>query len=308
MLFAGIVLLTVLSQAPEQPPLSSATIRAGGHTYQLFCLHEGEEIQASETGICQKTESGGVLHFEIRNEDGDAQFSQDAPEGKSFTYVAVSSIGGAGRQILDVDTSQEEAPHGGPKAAHVNYYFELSASGLVAFSPPILGVDGFAQLNTGLALSRTFDTGFFQFSVLLGFNALTHRIEIMPDQSVFSALPPPGRDKQGPSGTAGEIKLYSSHDADAAKADIRIARGHVVAWWESLNPVEKPSTGQTVTILAAWAPASLKRADNAPDGIQMVYFDWNNLWLKIQVDEHTGWVKGTSSFRTIGLTMGNAGH
>jgi hypothetical protein len=38
----------------------------------------------------------------------------------------------------------------------------------------------------------------------------------------------------------------------------------------------------------------------------MVYFDWNNLWLKIQVDEHTGWIKGMSSFRAIGLTMGNA--
>lgn len=306
--FAGILFLTVLLQAPEQAPLSSATVRASGHTYQLFCLREGEEIEASETGVCQKTESGGVRRFEIRNEDGKAEFSQDAPGGKSFTYVAISSIGGAGRQILDVDTSQEEAPGGGPKSGHVNAYFELSASGAVAFSPPLLGVDGYAQLSTGAALSRTFDTGYFQFSVLLGFNTLTHRIQIQPDQPAFSAFAPKGRDKPERSAAAGEIKLYGGHDSAGPKMDLRIQPGHSVAWWESLNPIEKPAGGQVVTILAAWAPASLRTADNAPDGVQMVYYDWNNLWLQIQVDGHTGWVKGTSSFRAIGLTMANAPH
>lgn len=303
---AGILLLTLLSQTPDQPALSNATIRAAGHSYQLFCLREGEEIEASETGLCQKTDSGGVTHFEIHNEDGTVQFSQDAPDGKPFSYVAVVPIMGAARTLLDVDTSSDERPGGGPKSAHVNYYFEASASGLVAFSPGILGIDGFAKLDTGTALSRTFDTGFFQFSVLLGFNALTHRIEILPDQTVFSAPPPLGPEKAGPSGAAGEVKLYAGHDTASPKTDLRIERGHVVTWWESLNPVEKPAAGQVVTILAAWAPVSLRPADNAPDGVRMVYFDWNNLWLKIQVDERTGWIKGTSSFRAIGLTMGNA--
>jgi hypothetical protein len=306
MRFAGILLLTLLSQTPDQPPLSSAAIRAAGHTYHLFCLREGEEIQASETGLCQKTDSGGVTHFEIRDEDGEAKFAQDAPAGKPLSYVAMVSIANAGKTLLDMDTSSDERPGGGPKSAHVNYYFDLSASGLVAFSPGVLGVDGFAKLDTGTALSRTFDTGFFQFSVLLGFNQLTHRIEIQPDQTVFSALSPPGRDKAGPSGAVGEVKLYASHDTASAETDLRIERGHVVAWWQSLNPVEKPAAGQVVTILAAWAPVSLRRADNAAEGVQMVYFDWNNLWLKIQVDERTGWIKGTSSFRAIGLTMGSA--
>ena len=87
---------------------------------------------------------------------------------------------------------------------------------------------------------------------------------------------------------------------------IQIAPGHVVMWWQSLDPVEKPAAGQVVTILAAWAPASLKPADNAPEGVQMVYYDWNNLWLQIQVDNQTGWIRGTNSFRMIGLQMANA--
>jgi hypothetical protein len=302
---AGILLLTLLWQTPDQTPLSTATIRVAGHSYQLFCLREGEEIEASETGLCQKTDAGGVTHFEIRNEDGDARFSRDAPAEKPFSYVAIASVGGAGKTILNVDTSSEDKPGGGPKSAHVNYYFDLNAAGLFAFSPGILGVDGFAKLDTGSALSRTFDTGFFQFSVLLGFNPLTHRIEILPDQTVFSALPPPGRDKAGTSGAAGALSLYASHDSASPKTDLRIERGHTVTWWESLNPVEKPAGGQVVTILAAWAPVSLRPADNAPDGVKMLYFDWNNLWLKIQVDERTGWIKGASSFRAVGLTMGN---
>jgi len=303
---AGILLLSLLWQTPDPPALSSATIRAAGHSYQLFCLREGEEIEASETGLCQRTDAGGVTHFEIRNEAGEAQFSQDAAAGKPFSYVAVVPIAGAARTLLDVDTSSDERPRGGPKSAHVNYYFELNGSGLVAFSPGILGVDGFAKLDSGTALSRTFDTGFFQFSVLLGFNALTHRVEILPDQTVFSALPPPGQGKAGPSGAAGEVKLYAGHDTSSPKTDLKIERGHVVTWWGSVSPIDKPAAGQLVTILAAWAPVSLRPADNAPEGVQMVYFDWNNLWLKIQVDQRTGWIKGTSSFRAIGLTMGNA--
>lgn len=76
--FAGIALFALLSQALAQPPLSSATIRAGGHTYQLYCTQQGELIRASDTGVCQKSDSGGVERFEIRNEDGDAQLSWSA--------------------------------------------------------------------------------------------------------------------------------------------------------------------------------------------------------------------------------------
>lgn len=101
------------------------------------------------------------------------------------------------------------------------------------------------------------------------------------------------------------IKLYSNHVAGSPQAEVRIAPGHSVTWWDSLDPAGKSSASQVVTILAAWAPASLKAADNAPEGVKMVYYDWNNLWLKIQVDEQTGWIKGAGSFRTIGLEMAN---
>lgn len=304
--FASLVLLTLLSGIPGQAS-SSATVRAGEHTYQLFCTQEGELILASETGLCEKTESGGVQHFEVRNEDGEAQFSQEAPAGNPFSYVGIFSIANAGRVILDIDTSHDEMQGGGPKSAHVNYYFDPLPSGLVPFYPPLVSVDGFAQLNSGVTLSRTFNAGFFQFSVLLDFNMATHLIEIMPDQIVFSALPPLGREKSRSSPASGEIKVYSNHDVATPKADIRIAPGHLVTWWESLDLAGKPaSSGQIVTILAAWAPASLKPADNASEGVKMVYYDWNNLWLQIQVDDHTGWIKGTSTFRMIGLEMTNA--
>ena len=303
--FASLVLLALLSGMAGQDS-SSAAIRASGHTYQLFCTQEGELILASETGLCEKTESGGVQHFEVRNEDGEAQFSQDAPAGSPFSYVGVFSIANAGRVILDIDTSNDGMQGGGPKSAHVHYYFDPLPSGLVAFSPPLVGVDGFAQLNSGVALSRTFDAGYFQFSVLLDFKMAAHLIEIMPDQIVFSALSPHGREKSRPSPSSGEIKFYSNHDNTAPNPAIRIAAGHLLTWWESLDPVGKPASGQVVTILAAWAPASLKPADNAPEGVKMVYYDWNNLWLQIQVDDRTGWIKGTSSFRTIGLEMTNA--
>jgi hypothetical protein len=249
-----------------------------------------------------------VQRFEVRNEDGDIQFFQDAPAGNSFGYVGIFSIANAGKEIFYVDTSHDDADGSGLKPAHLIYYFDPTPAGLVPFSPPLVGVDGFAHLSAGIALSRTFNAGFFQFSVLLGFNATTHRIEIMPDQIVFSAFAPPGREKSGPSRAAGEIKLFSNHDGAAPKADFKIAPGHIVAWWQSLNPVETPASGQVVTILAAWAPASLRPADNAPEGVQMVYYDWNNLWLQIEVDDHTGWIKGTSSFRAIGLEMTNANH
>ena len=303
--FTSLVILTLLSPVSVQTS-PSAMVHASGHTYQLFCTQEGELIRASETGLCEKTESGGVQRFEVRKEDGELQFFQDAPAGDPFTYVGIFSVANAGREIFDVDTSHEETRGSSPNPVHLIYYFDPTPSGLVAFNPPLVGVDGFAHLSTGTALSRTFDTGFFQFSVLLGFNMLTHRIEIMPDQIAFSAFPPVGRRKSGPSPASGEIKVYSSHDSGASKTDIRIAPGHMVMWWQSPNPGEKAAAGQVVTILAAWAPASLKPADNAPEGVRMVYYDWNNLWLQIQVDDHTGWIKGASSFRTIGLEMTNA--
>jgi hypothetical protein len=247
-----------------------------------------------------------VQRFEIRNEDGEVQFFQDAPAGNPFSYVGIFSLANAGREIFDVDTSHDDIQGSGTKPVHLIYYFDPTPSGLVPFSPAIVGIDGFAHLSSGIALSRTFDTGFFQFSVLLGFNTLTHRIEVLPDQTAFSAFPPLGKQKSGPSPTAGEIKFYSNHDSAAPKTDVRIAPGHTVTWWQSLDPVERPATGQIVKILAAWAPASLKPADNAPEGVEMVYYDWNNLWLQIQLDDRTGWIRGTSSLRAIGLEMTNA--
>jgi hypothetical protein len=301
----SLILLTLLSGVSLQAS-PSATVKVSGHTYQLYCAQEGELVVASETGLCEKTEAGGVQRFEIRNEDGEVQFFQDAPAGNPFSYVGIFSLANAGREILDVDTSHDEIHGSGPKPVHLIYYFDPTPKGLVAFHPPLVGVDGFAHLSTGIALSRTFNAGFFQFSVLLGFNLASHRIEIMPDQIAFSAIAPPGPEKSGPSRASGGIQMFSNHDSGSPKTDFRIAPGHMVTWWQSLNLVEKPVSGQVVTILAAWAPASLRPADNAPDGVQMVYYDWNNLWLQIQVDEHTGWIKGTSSFRAIGLEMTNA--
>ena len=299
--FTSLVLLTLLPGVFQQAS-STATVQGGGHVYQLYCRQEDESILASETGLCEKTESAGLQRFEVRNESGDVQFFQDAPAGKPFSYVAIFSFANAGQEILDVDTSLDEIHGSGPKPTHVIYYFDPTPSGLVPFDPPLVDVDGFAQLSTGVALSRSFDSGFFQFSVLLDFNAVYHRIEIMPDQIAFSAFPPPGRQKSGTSPGSGDIKLYSSHDSAAPKADMRIAPGHTVVWWQSPGTGEKPA-GQVVTILAAWAPASLKPADNEPDGVKMVYYDPNDLWLQIQVDGHSGWIRGTSSFRTIGLEM-----
>jgi hypothetical protein len=305
MLFTSLVLLTILSPVFAQTS-SSATVQVSGHTYQLFCIQEGEPIRASETGLCEKTESGGVLRFEIRNEDGEVQFFQDAPSGNPFSYVGIFSVANAGREVFYVDTSHDEIHGGNPNPVHVIYYFDPTPSGLVKFDPPLVGVDGFAHLSTGTALSRTFHTGYFQFSVLLSFNMLTHRIEILPDQIAYSAFPPVGRQKSGRSPASGEIKFFASHDSTSPKTDMRILPGHTVTWWQSLDPNEKPAEGQVVTILAAWAPASLKPADDAPDGVKMVYYDGNNLWLQIQVDDHTGWIKGTSSFRAVGLEMTNA--
>ena len=104
--FASLVLLTLLSQLPVQAS-STATVRAGGHTYQLYCVQEGELILASETGVCEKNDSGGVQHFEVRNEEREVQFSQDAPAEKPFSYVGIFSFANAGRQIFDVDTSRD---------------------------------------------------------------------------------------------------------------------------------------------------------------------------------------------------------
>src|ERR1700674_2473841 len=230
MAFASLILLTLLSGVSAQAS-SSATVHASGHTYQLFCRQEDELIHASETGLCEKTESGGVQRFEIRNQDGEVQFSQDAPGGNPFTYVGIFSIANAGREILYVDISHDEVHGIGLKPVHLIYYFDPTPNGLVPFQPPLVGVDGFAHVTTGIALSRTFNAGFFQFSVLLGFNLATHRIEIMPDQIAFSALPPSDQQKSGPSPGSGEIKLYGSHDSAAPKADIRIAPGHMVTWW-----------------------------------------------------------------------------
>ena len=306
MSIASLVLLAFLSRISAQDA-STAAVKAGGHSYQLFCAHAGEDPAASETGICDKNEAGGVQRFEIRNETGEVQFSQDAPAGNLFTYVGIFAFANAGREILDVETSHEEAA-GGAKSAHLIYYFDPAPSGLIAFNPPLVGVDGFAHVDTGLALSRTFDTGFFQFSVLLGFDWGGHRIEIMPGQIAFSAFPPTSRKKLGPASGAGSVKLYSNHDSAAAKLDVSIAPGHAIAWWQAPDIAEKTPDGQMVTILAAWAPASLKPADNAPDGVKMVYYDWNNLWLQIQVNDHTGWIKGAGSFRAIGLEMPSAQH
>jgi hypothetical protein len=299
---ASLVLLTLLSRISAQDT-SSAGIRAGGHTYQLFCALEGELPLASETGVCEKTETGGVQRFEVRNEAGEVQFSQDAPAGTPFTYVGIFAFANAGREILDVDTSHDETAASGAKSAHLIYCFDPAPSHLIPFNPPLVGVDGFAHVDTGLALSRTFDTGFFQFSLLLGFDWGEHRIGIMPGQIAFSAFPPADRKKSGPAAGSGLIKLYSSHDGAAAKSDVTIAAGHAVTWWQAPDIGGKTPTGQMVTILAAWAPASLKPADNAPDGVKMVYYDWNNLWLQIQVPGRTGWVKGIASFRALGLEM-----
>lgn len=301
---ATLIFLALLPQAATQSPPSRAIIQSNGHTFQLFCTAKGELIAASETGVCEKGDSGGIEHFEIRNEDGEARFSQDAPEGNAFTYVGIFAVTGGPREILDVETSHDQNPGGDRKAARLSYYFDMAPSGLVRFEPALSGVDGFAHLNNGVALSRTFDAGFFQFSVLLEFNFVSHRIAILPDQSVFSALPPSGREKAQASGAAGLLKLHSAHDNASTATDTRILPGHKVTWWQSLSVNDSPGPAQNVKVLAAWAPASLKPADSAPEGVQMVYYDWNNLWLQVQVDEHTGWIRGTGNFRLIGLEMG----
>ncbi len=300
--FAILVLFAGLLGIPGQN-LSTATVKAGGHVYQLFCSQEGELIVASETGLCEKTESGGVQRFEVRNEAGDVQFAQDAAAGAPFTYVGIFSFANAGNEILDVDTSLDETQGSGPKPVHTIYYFDPAPSGLVPFDPPLVGVDGFAQLPGGVALSQTFDAGFVQFSVFLDFNLPSHRIEIMPDQNAFSAFPPRGRKNAASSAASGQIKMSSGHDISAPRVDIRIAPGHKITWWQSPDMAEKPSSGQVVTILAAWAPASLKPADNAPEGVKMVYYDWNNLWLQIQAGDQTGWIRGAGSFRVLGLEL-----
>lgn len=305
MALTSLLLLALLSAAPAQTT-PGATIRTAGHTYQLFCTREGELIQASETGLCEKTDEGGIQHFEVRNENDEVQFSQDATGGSAFSFVALFGVANAGREILDVETSQNETAASDPKAAHTIYYFDPLSTRLIPFDPPLVGVDGFAHVDSGLALSRTFDTGFFQFSVLLNFNVATHRIEVMADQTAFSAFPPPGRQKPAPAAGSGDLRLYSSHDLASAKTVVRIAPGHSITWWQSPDIGDKPSAGQIVTILSAWAPASLKQADNAPDGVKMVYYDWNNLWLQIQVEDHAGWIKGPASFRTLGLQMNNS--
>src|SRR5216684_6676789 len=103
MALTSLLLLALLSAAPAQTS-PSATIRAAGHTYQLFCTREGELIQASETGLCEKTDEGGIQHFEVRNENGEVQFSQDATDGNAFSFVAIFGVANAGREILDVET------------------------------------------------------------------------------------------------------------------------------------------------------------------------------------------------------------
>src|SRR5579863_5527344 len=146
---ASLVLLAILSRIPPQGA-SSAGVKAGGHTYQLFCARENEEPEASETGICEKTETGGVQRLEVRNESGEAQFSLDAPAGNPLTYVGIFAAANAGREILDVDISHDQAPGGGAKSAHVIYYFDPAPSRLIPFDPPLAGVDGFAHVDTGL--------------------------------------------------------------------------------------------------------------------------------------------------------------
>src|SRR5712664_2349732 len=179
--FMSLILLALLPRSSVKAP-SSATVKSSGHIYQLFCSQEGELIRASETGLCEKTESGGVLRFEIRNESGEEQFFQEATAGNPFSYVGIFSFANAGREIFEVDTSRDEIHGTSPNPTHLIYYFDPKPTGLVPFNPPLVGVDGFAHLSNGLALSRTFNAGFFQFSVLLGFKAANHRIEIMPDQ------------------------------------------------------------------------------------------------------------------------------
>lgn len=303
-----LLLAVLLSQGPSPAVPSRGVISSNGHTYQLFCAQQGELIVASETGVCEKTEAGGVQRFEIRDEDGEAAFSEDAPEGGAFTYVGMSSTIGGPRDILTVEVSSADAPAGKKDPGRILYYFDLAPSGLVRFEPALVGVDGFAHLDNGVAVSRTFDAGFFQFSVLLGFNFVTHRIGILPDQPVFPALPPPGRDKPQTSASSGGVKLRPAHDNAAPATDLKILPGHKLAWWQSLAIDDGSSAAQNIKVLAVWAPASLRPADNAPEGVQMVYYDWNNLWLQIEVDQDTGWIRGASNFRLIGLQMAEGQH
>ena len=156
---ANLVLLALLSGISAQDA-SSAAVKAGGHTYQLFCAQAGEDPAASETGICEKTEAGGVQRFEVRNETGDVQFTQDAPAGNPFTYVGIFAFANAGREILDVETSHEENA-AGAKSAHLIYYFDPAPSGLIAFSPPLVGADGFAHVDTGAGAFANFRTPAF---------------------------------------------------------------------------------------------------------------------------------------------------
>src|SRR5216683_338756 len=154
MAITNLVLLTLLSGVSAQTS-SSATVKANGHMYQLFCSQEGELILASETGLCEKTESGGVQRFEIHNEAGEVEFFQDAPAGNPFTYVGIFSVANAGRVIFEVDTSRDEIHGSSPNPTHLIYYFDPTPAGLVPFNPPLVGVDGFAHLSNGIALSRT---------------------------------------------------------------------------------------------------------------------------------------------------------
>ncbi len=155
-----------------------------------------------------------------------------------------------------------------------------------------------------VAYANFLRTGYFRFLVPLEYDFDRHQTVLMPMpmQNAFAVAPPKVRDVPKRLATSAELKLYSEHKTSASSSNVTVRAGMLLTWYQSV-PDEKLPANQLVEIMAAWAPISLKGSKDGREGLQVVSFDKNDVWLQVQMTGRTGWIHGDASFRAIGLPL-----
>jgi len=258
---------------------TDGTIHACSHAYRLICTRSGAPTD------CTGTQAFGpavVDRFQILDETGHVIFERSSLGQELFTGIVSAEMGYPGSELFMVGVSVTDKRKGRSSSRSYSYDFAVTPAGLELFSPATDCGEGEGRLlsNPGISRGCEFNTGYFRFIATLTYDSAHRQIELQPKPSGFPVFFADGG--QPPQSTAvrsTQIRGYSDHD-QLAPSSTEVVR-----------------QGQLIGLRAAWSPISL----DTSAGIAVVRYDPGDLWLQIELNGRTSWIRGDRDFQAIGL-------
>jgi hypothetical protein len=283
MFAATLLFAAALQQCGRYSGPADGTIHVCGHSYKLVCTRSGSpsECTASAVGPAE------VDHFEVRDEQGRVVFERSGSREQLFTGIGVSASGYPDHpQLFTVSVERQTRANDRVSSISYTYYFDATPSGLTAFQPALSCGEGTGTMLSnqnlwppgGMAVGCELDAGYFRFTAELVFDWDSHRI--VPTPTAGRTFHVGSSAELSAKATAvSTLRVYRDHDKNAPQATIPIARG------------------QATRLGAAWVPILLRTSGD----VAIATYDPEELWLQLKLKDRTGWIRGSESFRDVGL-------